>query len=688
MSNLIQIKRSLNTAVPTSLANGELAYSANGNQLFIGNPDGGAVTSIGGKQFSFLQQANTSGNEGGKTTANAVVITNANNFVNEFKTNSLTVGADGSTIAFTAANTTSNATVLGNASNTELVSSWAIKNYVDEKITQTGAAADLNGLSDVQLGSLANGQILIYDSSLSNFVNRALQGNSGQVVVSSNTSGLIVSLEADLSVANTITVGNSSITTTGFTGNGYLLTSVNAATLGGNSVSEILTYANNLAANAYSNATSYADTAAGNAYSNATAFAANADNISSGTLNTARLPATANITTAVNVGGNVNLTTSRITVGNSTINTSITSTAVDIDGTLDVAGNTTLGNLSASNIDVATANVGTNSLVVNSTIVTIGTSLTVNGAILPTTNNTIDIGSNEKRFGTLYLAGNTIVLGNTLIQDDSGSLVVNNANITSDLTINGNTVLGNSSSDVVSFIASVNTSIVPAANNTYDLGSTDKRYANVYANDVISYSARIGLGGLTVDGDLTVTGNLTSIEVQTLKVEDPLLHLAVNNEISDTVDIGFIGHYSNDAGSTRRHTGLFRDATDGRFHLFDNYVDPSIETGGNIIDVSNNTFRTASLVAYIQSGALVSNSTAVAITSNGSVSVSITANSLTLGTALNVASGGTGNQSFTNNAVLFGYGTGAIQQASGANGQVLQIVNDVPTFGSLDGGSF
>ena len=46
-NNLIQIKRSLNTATPASLANGELAFSANGNQLFIGSPNG-SIIAIGG----------------------------------------------------------------------------------------------------------------------------------------------------------------------------------------------------------------------------------------------------------------------------------------------------------------------------------------------------------------------------------------------------------------------------------------------------------------------------------------------------------------------------------------------------------------------------------------------------------------------------------------------------------------
>ena len=84
------------------------------------------------------------------------------------------------------------------------------------------------------------------------------------------------------------------------------------------------------AATAYTNAVSYTDgkilTANGaitgnaaTAYSNATTFASNADNISSGTLNTARLPATANISTAVNVGANINLTTSSINVGSISI---------------------------------------------------------------------------------------------------------------------------------------------------------------------------------------------------------------------------------------------------------------------------------------------------------------------------------------------------------------------------------
>jgi len=59
-------------------------------------------------------------------------------------------------------------------------------------------------------------------------------------------------------------------------------------------------------------------------------FYTNATNITTGTLDTARLPATINVATAVNVGANINLTTTRINVGNSTVNTYITQTDVDL----------------------------------------------------------------------------------------------------------------------------------------------------------------------------------------------------------------------------------------------------------------------------------------------------------------------------------------------------------------------
>lgn len=66
MANKIQIKRSTTNAAPTGLANGELAYTSNGEILFLGHPDGttGSIA-IGGRRVP------------GTLTANQALVANA-----------------------------------------------------------------------------------------------------------------------------------------------------------------------------------------------------------------------------------------------------------------------------------------------------------------------------------------------------------------------------------------------------------------------------------------------------------------------------------------------------------------------------------------------------------------------------------------------------------------------------------
>ena len=77
MANQIQIKRSLNTATPPSLANGELAFTANGDHLFIGS--NGASITIGGKFNP------------GVLTANQALVANGTGYLDAVKADALTV---------------------------------------------------------------------------------------------------------------------------------------------------------------------------------------------------------------------------------------------------------------------------------------------------------------------------------------------------------------------------------------------------------------------------------------------------------------------------------------------------------------------------------------------------------------------------------------------------------------------
>lgn len=166
---------------------------------------------------------------------------------------------------------------------------------------------------------------------------------------------------------------------------------------------------------------------------------------------------------------------------------------------------------------------------------------------------------------------------------------------------------------------------------------------------------------LTVGGNLLITGNVTTVNTNTLNIADPLIYLAGDNYSSDLVDIGFVGNYYD--GSSQRHAGLFRDASDsGKFKLFANLQpEPT-----NVIDTGNASFSIATLVANLSGGAITG----------------LTANIV-------VGDGGTGRGTLTTNAVLYGQGTSAVGLASGTAGQVLQIDGaGIPVFAGIDGGIY
>ena len=59
-----------------------------------------------------------------------------------------------------------------------------------------------------------------------------------------------------------------------------------------------------------------------------------------------------------------------------------------------------------------------------------------------------------------------------------------------------------------------------------------------------------------------------------------------------------------------------------------------------------------------------------------------------LASPLKTSDGGTGLNTFTSKGVFFASNTSVMGQATGSNGQVLQISSNDPTFGDLDGGTF
>ena len=257
------------------------------------------------------------------------------------------------------------------------------------------------------------------------------------------------------------------------------------------------------------------------------------------------------------------------------------------------------------------------------------------------------------------------------------------------------------------------------------------------ANTALQTSGGTVSGDLAVTGNLIVSGNTVTQDVETVIVQDSLVKYA-NNNLADTVDIGFYGTYND---GTQKYTTLYRDASDsGKYKLL---------TGGttepdaaNTVDPS--TFSTATLVANIEGGTVSGLSSDIAVADGGTgagtftqgailigngtsalqtlanssytltgslgasktitaltvddygrttaataADIAIAASQVTSGT-FSVSQGGTGATTLTNNGILLGQGTSAISSVSSSTeGHVLQI-NDsgVPTFAHLNGGSF
>jgi len=195
--------------------------------------------------------------------------------------------------------------------------------------------------------------------------------------------------------------------------------------------------------------------------------------------------------------------------------------------------------------------------------------------------------------------------------------------------------------------------------------STSINIGNSTVNTVINSTA-ITTQDMTLSGNLIINGTTTTIDTTNLNVEDPLIKLAINNNATDAVDIGIYGLYDT-SGSLDLFGGIFRDATDGKWKVFkDLQAEPT-----TTVNLGGAGYAVGTLVAALESS-----------------SVAITGGTITGITDLAVADGGTGVSSFTNNGVFYGNGTTAIGFATGLDGTIMQSVAGVPTFGTLDGGTF
>jgi hypothetical protein len=147
---------------------------------------------------------------------------------------------------------------------------------------------------------------------------------------------------------------------------------------------------------------------------------------------------TANASSGMNIGANVNLSTTQIKVGNATVNSVITSTAIDTDGTLSVLGAATLSNtLSVTGAANTLSTLGISGAA--NALSTLG----VTGAA--TLSNTISVTGNATFSNTIGVTG-AVTLSNTL--SVTGAATFNTDYV---ITVTANADIGTANAVVLSF---------------------------------------------------------------------------------------------------------------------------------------------------------------------------------------------------------------------------------------------
>ena len=376
-------------------------------------------------------------------------------------------------------------------------------------------------------------------------------------------------------------------------------------------------------------------------------------------------------------GGSVQNTTTFF-VGNNTINTSISASGLVVNGTAVIANNS--GVYTTGTVNGATLSVGT-------VVVANATTLNANGFVVNSTGayvsglvNATSYNAGATGTGAGGLVGNstTVFVGNNTINTfiTSAGLSVNGATIANNTGVYTGIVNGSSIQVGTAFIAN-------SGNVVFTGGS------------ISATSANLNVLNATVAGNLIIGGTVVSVNVATLIVNDNIIELGDNNTTTDTIDTGWYSPAGN--ASAIWYSGLVRQAAKSTnaapyFWLFGSNTNPNTATTVDTSANSTTAFLQAYLAPYGTGGAFIANSTVVNITANSTVSSTLTVNSLTLTTALVATSGGTGQASYTTGDLLYASSGTALSKlsvpGSAANGQVLQITNNLPAYGVLDGGTF
>ena len=375
---------------------------------------------------------------------------------------------------------------------------------------------------------------------------------------------------------------------------------------------------------AYTNAVSYTDTKIGTANTamaaNAATAYSNAVSYVDGKIGTANSAITGNAATAYTNA--VSYTDGKILTANGAITgnaaTAYTNSVSYTDTKIGTANTAMVANASAAytNAIAIAANASnlTSGTVAFARLPTVDSVANTSVALVPTANNVktaydAAITANTNAQTALTAAGaaytNAVSYTDTKIGTANTAMAANAATAYTNAVSYTDTKIGTANTAMVANAAAAYTNATVFAANASNANNGTLAEArlpyrmnqNLRTSDSPTFANGSFTGSVSVGGDLTITGNLISTNVQSFSVSDPLIKLGVNNP-SDTYWGGFTFHYSG-SGNTTNHAGLVRSPTSKEFILMSTFGDETAVANNNTINIADASFSYANLTVNL-----------------------------------------------------------------------------------------
>jgi trimeric autotransporter adhesin len=639
MASIIKIKRSGTSGAPSSLKQGELAYSYlagtqsnGGDRLYVGtgavdvNGNATSLDVVGGKYFTDQLD-----HEKGVLTPSSAIVVDANSKIDNLKVDNLDL--NGNTISSTDANgniildpngtgvvNVSGARVTNAATPTQ-ASDLATKDYVDNNVgasqlTMSGdTGTDTVNMQDSDV-TFAGG------TGISTAVtNNTVTFNLDNTAVTPDTYGdtthiptFTVDQQGRITNAGEVEV-SSTLNVAGGTGTADISLLDSALTITGtngvNTTASGTTVTIGLTDNSIASAKLANTTVAAGSYGSTSAIPTFTVNTKGQLTAAGTVAISSTLTTAGDLGtGDISLLDSSLTVsGSNGITTTASGTSITVAGVDATVSTRGVASFSGTNFDVSSGAVSVKAGGISDT--DLAGTLDLSGKSVTLAAG--EISNSELANSTIEINGTQISLGgNGTIDTDDINEGVNNlyytqARADSDARYSL-TVTDNGGDGSLTYTASTGEIVYtgPSATETraHFSGGTGVTITNgvvsigqpVGIADSVSFSSLTTTGNVVIGGNLQVNGSQTIINSTTLEVQDAFFYLngyESNGSPTVAIDIGFAANY-NDVGSYA-HTGFFRDATDGVWKLFQGYT-PEPDSDFDI-DVDHATFELASFQA-------------------------------------------------------------------------------------------